>query len=372
MKKIFFLLFFGSFISGQAQLAATIFFPSTGMLDKQQLWNITVTNIGTVSLPVRIEVLITEQNTGQAVMSASTDLIDCPPGTKQLSAGLIGSIQYTSLNPNYRIDPGPTGLLPIGVFNVCYQFQTNWGKQVLQQCEPLTVVPLSPLLLQTPENFTILSNPYPAFTWLPFSSTQSLSNVTYSLKLVEIYPNQSASDAMEKNIPLFAASNLVETNFLSVGGSPVLEKSKQYAWQVSALSDTRDIAKSEVWNFSMAKDVDSTKVLVTPAAFARMRKRGEDEGGYAVFWGDIRIAYTNETSDSTWSVRLQDVSTPASSLITLKHLDSTRMQRGENLIRIPAGQLSQLKDKHIYLLEVFNSRREVWQLKFEYRKEENL
>jgi hypothetical protein len=367
MKKwIAFLMLLYS-MNGHSQLAANVMLPPNGFVQKQQLWNVFITNPGINAINVRIDVVLNEVSTGQPVLSASTGPLLIPTGTKQLSASNIGPVQYNVMNSNYRIDPGPTGLLPVGVFNVCYSFFGEGNKIMLQECHPINVESLSPLLLYLPAQQAILENENPTFNWIPFSSAAFFNNLTYSMKVVEIVPGQNATQAITDNPALFTAINLTTNNLFYGPNAPALKRKKQYAWQITAMTGLKEVVKSEIWDFSIGEKPGSG-LLKSDPVYAKLKK-GPYDAGYAVFYGDLRFEYFNETSDTTWNVKLTNISGGMES-IKLPMLDTLKMQQGENLVYLPAIIMGKLQDKQIYLLELFNSRQEVWQLKFEYRKEE--
>jgi hypothetical protein len=367
MKRILTILFLALAVRASSQLAVNTMIPPVGLMEKQQLWNILVTNPGMSAVNIRIELVLTEVNTGQQVLGATTGIINVPPGTKQLSAGSIGAVQYNVTGGTYRVDPGPAGLLPVGVFKACYSFIEGSGKPMAQECHQLNIQPLSPLLLNLPAHHSVLDNRYPSFSWIPFSSAQFLNNLSYNIKLVEVYQGQSAADAMQKNPPLFTARNITSTNLLYAQSAPALEQKKQYAWQVTAVNNLTEIARSETWDFSLG--TSGGGMLKPDPVYVRLKKEPED-AGYGIFYGNLRFAYFNETGDTTWNVKLTDISSGKPQAISMAALDTLKMERGENLVNIPGSGISGLRDKHIYLMQLSNSRRETWQLKFEYRKED--
>lgn len=367
MKKLFYFILFYS-LQGNSQLAVNIILPPGGFVQKQQLWNILVTNPSTSANNIRIETVLTEISTGQPVLSATTGLIIIPTGTKQLSASNIGPVQYTITSSNYRINPGPAGLLPVGFFNACYTFITDGGKTVAQDCQQLNIQPLSPLLLNLPSNSSVVETGYLTFNWIPFSSAQFFTNLTYAMKLVEVYPMQTVADAIQKNAPLYTARNLTAPHLFYGPGLPVMENKKQYAWQITAVNNVTEITKSEAWGFSIGEKPQDGMGKSDPV-YVKLKKESEG-GSFSVLYGNLRFEYFNESSDTTWNVLLTDISTNKPRKIHLAALDTLKMQRGENLINIPGKTVPGLQDKHIYLLHVTNSRKEIWQLKFEYRKEE--
>lgn len=353
--------------TGYGQLTVNVLIPPSGLMDKQQLWNIILTNTEQTPLSIQVQASFSDLATGQPVFTAATAPIIVGPGTKQLSATTVGQVQYNFLSANYRIDPGPTGLLPVGSFSVCYNFLIEKYNKVVQECQPVTVPPLGPLLLNQPANGSTLQEYHPLFTWLPPTPVSSLNGLKYDLKLVEIVANQSAADAMQDNVPLLVMRNLSAANYLHTPNAPQLLPNKQYAWQVTATSNLSEIAKSEIWSLSTRQEM-AAESAVTNQAFIKLKK-GNSAGGFAVLKGNIRFDYFNETADSTWNIRVQDLSAKNLNVFTLSP-DSTRLIRGQNLVDYAAGEDNRFIHGHQYLLQVVNSANEIWQLRFEYRKQD--
>lgn len=348
------------------QLTVNVLIPPSGLMDKQQLWNIILTNTEQTPLSIQLQVSFSELSTGQPVFTAATAPIMVASGTKQLSATNVGQVQYNSLNANYRIDPGPTGLLPVGNFTVCYNFLIEKYGKVVQECQPVSIPRLGPLLLNQPSNGSILQEYYPLFSWLPLSGVQSLMNLKYDLKLVEVSPNQSAAEAIKDNLPLYTRRNLAATNYLHTSNAPSLLPGKIYAWQVTATSNLSEIAKSETWSFSIKQDPAMESLQGLEPSFIKLKKAGAGDG-FGVYSGNIRFDYFNETADIVWNIRVEDLTSARHISFSLEP-DSIKLHRGQNLVSYDARTDKRFVDKHHYLLQVINSQNEVWQLRFEYRK----
>jgi hypothetical protein len=350
------------------QLTVNVLIPPSGLMDKQQLWNIIVTNTEPSTFTVQLQISFSELGTGQPVFTASTNTLVVPSGTKQLSASTVGAVQYNTLNSNYRIDPGPTGLLPVGTFMVCYDFLIVKFNKVVQECHQVTIPPLGPLLLNQPANGSALQEFHPLFSWLPPTPVQSLTTLRYDLKLVEVLPNQSAADAIQDNIPVYISRNLATSNFQYMQNAPALQPEKEYAWQVTAMNKLTEIAKSESWSFT-TKQPAATPVLPKPdPVYIKLLKAG-DRNGYAVYWGDLRFDYLNETTDTVWNINVEDLSGAQHVSFDLP-MDNIKLGRGQNLVSYKAAGDNRFIDKHLYVLKVSNSRNEVWQVSFEYRKQD--
>src|SRR5205823_11230375 len=92
----------------------------------------------------------------------------------------------------------------------------------------------------------------------------------------------------------------------------------------------------------------------------------DPDGSYALFSGDIKFDYLNETTDSVWTINVYDVSENNRKVLPM---DSIPLKPGENLVKYPAEKAMKLfSDKHFYQLEVSNSRGELWRLRFEFLK----
>lgn len=364
MKKILFLIALCYFQHCHSQLSVNVVLPPSGMMDKQQLWNIFATNTEALSLYVQVQVRFSEVATGQPVFMASSSFI-INTGTKQLSASTIDPVQYNILNSDYRIDPGPSGLLPVGTFLVCYDFLIMKYNKVVQECQQLTIPPLGPLLLNEPFNGSVLAQLNPLFSWLPPSPIQSFNNLRYELRLTEILPGQSAADAVHDNLPLSISRNLAASNLQYAQNFPALLPDKEYAWQVIAFNNLTEIGKSEVWYFNTRQDA-VTQIPKSEPVYIKLEKEGA-QNGYAVCWGNLRFDYMNETSDSVWRILVEDLGSSRHTSFTLS-LDSIKLKRGQNLIQYNATEDSRFINKHQYSLKILNSRNEVWQLRFEYRK----
>ena len=368
MNKLF--VFLTLFVSSTAssQLVVNVMMPASGLVQKQQLWNILITNTANSVVHLQIQTSLHELATGRPVLSAATGVIVLNPGTTQLTAASVGQVQYNVLSSDYRIDPGPVGLLPVGSFNVCYNFVGEGAKLVLQDCQSLNIQPLTPLLLNMPANGSTLDHVNPTFYWLPLSSAQLLTNLTYVMNLVEVFPGQTPADATQRNIPVFATRNLSSANLAYGHNAPALVKGKEYAWQVIAMNNITEIIRSESWSFKVADKADA-KGSKAGNVYVKLRKEG-DAGGYTIFYGSLRFEYFNETSDTTWNVELVDFNAGNAGKIHIAHLDTLKMSRGENLVDISKEMAVGLRDRHIYSLSLRNSRGEIWMLKFEYRKED--
>ena len=353
-----------------AQVLVNIQFPPSGVSQKSQLWNLVLTNTGSQPRQVHIELMFTDVQSGQQVMSATTRTLSLMPGTIQTTNTFLGPIQYNVLSSAYYVDPSPAGLLPVGYFNVCYVVLDHVNdivSKVGEECSDLLVEPLAPPTLQFPEDSAVLSMSRPVFNWLPPMPSFLFTDLRYDFELVEVNPNQSPSDAIQQNIPYYRQSDVSGTSFPYPATAPPLMEGKYYAWRVIAKSLGNEIGPSQTWVFSWKQYTPVTPKVVNDLPFAKLTKDGLET--FSIFFGLVMFEYTNETTDTVWNVSLTDISITGSVPATMA-MDSIPLRPGQNLVRWdPEKYNTRLQDKHLYILEVRNSRLEVWRLRFEYRKE---
>lgn len=363
------LLFFAASVTMvKAQVLITPQIPPYGVAQKIQLWNMVLTNTSNAVKSIHLEMMITDARNGQQVMSGASRILDIAPGIMQANAAILGPIQYNILSSSYYVDPGPAGLLPVGDFDVCFSILLHVSdavNKIGEECQELIIEPLSPPLLQSPYETAVIETRNPMFTWLPPMPVNLFTNLRYDLELVELYPNQSAADGMQQNIPIFRQSGIPTTSLFYPVSAVQLSMEKMYAWRILAKSNEAIVAQSETWTFSLKDFAKSTLLLAQELPYVKLKK--EDAGGFAVFPGVLKFDYTNETSDTTWNITLTDLSEREPRTDSLD-MDSIPLRPGQNLVNYRQMEKLQLIDRHFYLLEVTNLRQEKWRLRFEYRK----
>ncbi len=370
MKKIFVLALMLAGLQVNSQLLVNLQLPPNGVMHKSQLWNMTITNTGATTISIHIELMFTDAINSMQVMSAATLAITAAPGVTQLNNSLLQPIQYNVLSPAYTVDASPNGLLPVGDFEVCYSFLSHYidgVEKIAEACQELIIEPLSPPQLVYPYDQAVIETKNPQLTWLPPMPVSLFTNLKYDLDLVEIFPNQSPADAMQQNLPLFHQQGVAATTLLYPVNAPSLELNKPYGWRIIAKSSEMQVGQSETWIFSINEFIKADNILSFDLPFAKLKK--DDGGGYAIFLNELRFDYLNDNADTTWNLIVYDVSVTEKKQVALT-MDSIKLNPGQNLVRYDLNNITGFIHKHIYLLEVINSRKETWRLKFEYRKQD--
>src|SRR5688572_25109742 len=123
MRKLIFLLFTFLFVaSSQAQLLVNLQLPVIGITTKSQLWNMVLVNTSNTVLQLKVSMVFTDQTNNQVVLTGSSVQFNLSPGSHAMQASDFIPVVYNVASNNYGVDNNPNGFLPIGQFNVCYQF----------------------------------------------------------------------------------------------------------------------------------------------------------------------------------------------------------------------------------------------------------
>jgi hypothetical protein len=350
-----------------AQVVLNLQLPPAGLTMKSQLWNMSVVNTVSQTMQAQVELSMINVSNNQMILTATTRVLDFPRGLKQLHAGEVAPVIYNVMASGYNVDGSPEGFLPVGTFQLCYSIirvDQEISERIAEQCETVVIEPLSPPQLVNPADSGTVDLTRPLFNWMPPSPIQLFTNLLYDFNLVEVQPLQTGADAVQQNIPLELQSNLTVTNLQYPPSLPELDTSKLYAWQITAKSAGSEVARSEVWTFRVKKDLPAS--LKSPPVYYLKMKR-ENDAAYAVCHGILYYDYLNESNDKTIPFKVYDLSNPAGKELAL---DSSLIDLhfGQHLGSLDFTYTTVLKDKHIYLLELINFRKEHWYLKFQYRK----
>lgn len=354
-----------------AQVIVTPQFQRTGLLQKQQLWNMLLTNTSNGNITGHLQIILSDNATGQAVLSGTAKSFVITPGNMQINASLMEPVQYTQLSGNYVIDPGPNGFLPLGNFSVCinyFRHESDAVNQIAEECDFIEIEPLSPPQLVMPADESQETQPLPSFSWLPPAPANFFTNLRYDLDVVEVYPGQSAADAVQQNIPLLHQPDIVSSFLLYAASAPALEYDKQYAWRIMAKSNGTVVSTSEIWSFTLAHEQNITSLKTNGLPYSKLTKA--DQPGYSLQVNFLKFEYLNEAGDSTWNAKVYDVTTPFVDTVALR-FDTILMKPGQNLINLDLTNKTVFTDRHYYLLELTNQWNEKWRLRFEFRRKED-
>jgi hypothetical protein len=262
------------FFDGNAQLSLSVQEPPAGIVQKNQLWNLSLIYSGSNTINVTIGLSLIDMSDNQPVLTGFTRPITLTKGVKQLKTGDVSPVDYTyvSLAFNRLTD----AFLPIGNYRACYTVYTGdkHAENILSEdCISLDIQPLSPPQLAMPADSANIQNPYPQFSWLPPAPLMLFNNLNYELLLTEIGEDQTPGAAIQENIPVYNARGLTTTVNNYPFSNKSLDTGKLYAWRVIAKNGESFVAQSEVWTFKVVKEKLETLI---PASGVYMELKNDN------------------------------------------------------------------------------------------------
>ncbi len=239
----------GLTVNGQISI---IQYPLTGLEFKvTDIFKADIQNAGQSSYRIIISATVINSANGQKVLTAQSAVVDCTPGFKTLSESW--------LTPRYQFYSSvaeQTGYLPYGNYELCIKAVQVSGSQeeLANACQSLELNPMSPPILVNPEHESTVYEKRPLLVWLP-PMPVGRNKVVYDLRLVEILPNQTAYDAIQRNFAIVEKQNIKGTTLQYPANSIALEPLKRYAWQVWAKTEERKpIGETEIWWFTLKNE----------------------------------------------------------------------------------------------------------------------
>lgn len=317
---------------------------------KSQLWAVSVSNTG-APIEARLQLDMQDLETHQSVLTAASGVFRVPKGTTVVSVTSLEPIVYNYNSP-VVVDRTPNGPLPVGKYQVCYQLLRTSGETegiVAEDCDEIAVEPLSPPLLTSPEDDSVVTVAQPNFTWTPPAPVSMFDDLSYDVIISEVNEGQSVSDAIEKNLPIQQAQGL-RTPFLTYPlTGPQLDTGRTYAWQVVARNQQTYAAKSEVWSFRTKSKKDSVGINYSMYIVLDGHAGGVGLADSSMLY----VKYVSVESVYTSAVTIKDLR--GNVLMTT----SVKIKQGDNYLNIPLDGNFQRKQKYLVVFQDRNGRQTV-------------
>jgi len=287
MKKTVILLLFQLIVFlCSAQVTLQPLLPQEGLFQKSQLWNILAVNGSADTYDCYLLLSLQDRETGTEVLSATSAFFPLGKEAKQLNMAVLTPIQYTYVS--FAGDK-TNDFLPVGNYTACFKLME--GKQsvsLAEACVPFDVEPLSPPMLISPADSSILESSPTQFSWQPPAPLMMFQQLHYELVIAEILPGQKPEEAVELNAPFYMDLNVPGSFMNYTGAYPSFEKEKWYAWQVVAQDGTSYAAKTAVRTFTLANGEQQT----TPSLNDTYLLLQDDvTGTYLVNKGIVHVKY---------------------------------------------------------------------------------
>jgi hypothetical protein len=359
-KCLLFYVLFAGILSARAQVSMTLQVPPTGVLLKNQLWNMLVVNAGDHPVLIRVNLVLLDAQSSQPVLTAVSAPVSISKGGRQLQARDLGPIQYAYNIPASRVDMDPNGLLPAGSYQVCYSIVNveKVNSTMVENCIALNVDPLSPPLLNTPADEERLLTSYPQFTWLPPTPIGLFNDLSYAMIVVEVLPGQGKADAIQQNIPVNSSAYTKNLYWNYPASYRALDTAKLYAWRIVAMNSGKPVAMSDIWTFKVANNKPKAKAVQEEPYVSVKRVQ---DAAMATAAEVLRISYENAAADSLVQYTISSLDDPGNPVVQQGALP---LQYGQNLLKVPLRQNKQIVPNKVYLLRFTSSRNEIWSIKF--------
>ena len=250
-----------------AQITITAQLPPSGILLKDQLWNMVIINNSNEPATLRVELDVRDLQMGQSVINAVSGKIIIGKGMKLVTIKDVQPVTYnfvaTEFSGNY---------LPCGSYLVNYHVinETKGDVAVAEDVQRINIIPLSPPLLATPTDKSSIETVYPQFNWMPPSPIQLFNPLQYDILVVAVEEGQKPLEAITYNKPAYSNTNLQTASEKMPTSFEQLQAGKTYAWQVIAKSDNNCTTPSEVWTFTIGKD--SVSKIIEQAPYVKISK----------------------------------------------------------------------------------------------------
>ncbi len=346
MRKQFFyvLLMLCIVQSSNAQVTMAIQSAPQGIVQKPQLWNMVLVYTGDTPMEIYIKLTLLGARDNRPMMSASSRSVTISKGARQINPTELSPIQYNYTSAIFNVDPGADGFLPIGNYKACYTIYKHDNDLVVplaEDCIPIEVQPLSPPILSSPVDATVIDNPFPQFTWLPAVPINLFSNLNYDLILVEVLKGQGKLDAVQKNLPVYTVNSSVNPFNNYPASSKTLDTGRSYAWKVVAKNGMDPVAQSEVWTFRIKS---ATPVLSPGQRGYYMLMDDQLHAVYGLQKDTLQIKYVSNEPSRNATIAFTDEKGQE-----IQH-SSVKIMQGDNYLDFPLN--SQFKKEVTYIITV--------------------
>ncbi len=340
-------------ISSGAQVTVNVQLPAAGMIQKDQLWNLVIASNNSNIIEAAISLDIQDAITGQTILSAVSRNFMLGKGIKVINVKDVEPVQYNYLAADL------TGMyIPLGTYVACYRVVKNSvkGPEPLgDECVKINISPLSPPLLNTPADRTVLETNYPLFSWLPPAPVDMFNGLNYDLLIAEILPGQSPAEAILYNTPVYTNHNLRIAYQNYPSSFSRLKEGQQYAWQVTARNGLNYSAQTEVWSFSI-KSADSVNVLVSSAGYIVLKNNQEPSGISYINNDELLVKYYSFDKDHQAQVRF--LSADGKQMRKAKQ----KIIYGNNFLRFKLN--NEFKKEKVYIVEITDQQKNTYSARF--------
>ena len=316
---------------------------------------------------VSLTITVSERKKGR-VLTIKTPAFSINPGSSNIPASAVRPARLQFANNNFSSQIQQSGMLPEGDYEYCFILTPEQGgldpESPVEQCYSAEVTPLSPINLTEPANQDKICLPRPMFSWQP--SFPSINGSAYQLILTEVKEKQSATEAINYNLPLISQNGIVAPALNFPASYKELKAGKKYAWQVSMYKNQTVLNRSEVWEFT----VDCKDSVVKGEGKGSLAYRSIEDlekGNYYIANGFLRFFLMNPYKEQWLNYEIECISDVNRKV---RHLPRLKLLKGENNVEVEINDDNSFVDGFTYILSVTLSDGTIKRLRFLYRKVE--
>ncbi len=238
-----------------SQMRVILHQPPPNQLKVEQLWWVDISNFSNNQYTVFLHAEIEEEAAG-LIFKANTNTFNVPPGTKRIQARDITDVRDVWYASEYREYIMRTGSVPEGTYTACvYVIDAITGAELAHHCITVTVMPIEPPRLISPQNGIELKVTNPLLSWTAAFPLPAGERALYKIKIVELLDAQSPEQAMRMNTPWYEGTVTNQTTLVYPATARPFKEQMKYVWQVQAVDQFgkplgRNSGLSEIWEFN--------------------------------------------------------------------------------------------------------------------------
>lgn len=267
---------------------------NTAMLDglditPDNMWNFQIQSLSTENQNCLIEGSIVFRSSGHTVKYSFSQTIN--PGLNLFNSATINPT-WTFSSPALKELFTYHKVLPQGTYQYCVSVtpKTVGGERNLagkvNDCIYKQSEDIFSITLLEPENNAKLYEYNPMLTWI--ATYPFLNELTYRVRVAEIKEGQSTENAIARNNPIYAESNLVPNTIVYPLYAKPLELWQPYAWTVDAYYKGILLGGAQPWRFII---VDDSLLKTLPKESSHIDINIETGKGRYFAVGEVKLKY---------------------------------------------------------------------------------
>lgn len=337
----------------------------TSSFSLSSLWNQSIVNFGPKT-KVILEGFVAMSSA--EIVTITSQVVELENGLTQFTANdiFVNNKNILSSYPYYDFI-NMTNTLPFGEFDICFRVKDAQTQVELTRfCSPTIISPSSPPMLISPADEEEIYTPLPTFSWFSPSPVLYGMNITYDIKIVEVFNSQSPEDAIQINNPIVLEEDIPSTFFAySISHTP-LKYDTYYAWQIVAknsllIADANGsfkdiIAQSEVSTFILRNLPSANPLECYHTISEQINSTPETINK------KLRILFLNP--DQQTGPLDYELTDSADNVINLN--ESYIINRGANRFVFDLTSIPSIKANGTYIFTIKGINNKEYQLKFKY------